>query len=101
MLPQKAMLSVWDSFSALLAAQGLSPTWLFVGLGVFFIILLLSLREFLCWYLKIYQTQNMIADLQKQIVDLQSQSKQQPLASPKTTTEPLDERPVDRFVHFN
>lgn len=100
MLPQKAMLSVWDSFSALLATQGLSTTWLFVGLGIFFVVLLLSLREFLCWYLKIYQTQTMISDLQKEVKALQTQLVEKPQAI-QTKTEPLEERPVDRFVHFN
>ncbi|MCB0349183.1 MAG: hypothetical protein KDD37_10115, partial [Bdellovibrionales bacterium] len=66
MLPQKTMLSLWDSFTALLTNNGISATWLFIGTSVFFLVFLLSLREFLSWYLRAYQTQYMIQKLQSE-----------------------------------
>jgi hypothetical protein len=95
MLPQKSMLSLWDSFSALLAANGISTNWLFAGIAIFFIISLLSFREFMCWYLKIYQTQKMIQDLKAEIKDLKTQTVKAPEAI--LVQEPAN----DRFVHFN
>ncbi len=99
MLPPKAMLSVWDSFTVLLESIGLSATWLFVGTAIFMVVLLLAMREFLCWYLRIYETQKMIADLKAEL-SLHRTKSPEPVLAP-TKTEPLIERPVDRFVHYN
>lgn len=102
MLPQKTMLSLWDSFTALLTTNGISATWLFVSTSIFFLVFLLSLREFLCWYLKIYKTQSMIEELQKEVKALQNNAIASPTPVAQTTTEPLKkESPADRFVHFN
>lgn len=101
MLPQKSMLSLWDSFSAILASNGISTTWLFVGITVFFIVALLAFREFMCWYLKIYQTQALIKKLESEILDLKKNLNSKPDLTPQIKTEPTQERSADRFVHFN